>query len=125
MTAYKLLASLLTLYFCSTLYADNATTILPCLKPKIVKPLIDWAINAPNTAVIPTEETFTGTNLTYSVSAHPFNPKNIVSINPQSGEIHINAKLEDQFNVTVKAKNACGMASATFNVIIDQAEEIE
>ncbi|KTD24683.1 hypothetical protein [Legionella maceachernii] len=123
MTASKLLAGLLTPLFCFALYADNPHMASPCSKPKVLKPLLDWAISAPNTAIIPTNQAFTGTNLTFTVTAQPFNPKNIVSINPLTGETHINAKFEDQFNVTVKASNYCGMASTTFNVIIDQDDE--
>lgn len=116
MTTYKFMLILISsLIFCGLSYAAAQTNC-----PKVIKPLLDWAIPPQNTAAIPTGEAFQGNNLIFSVLAKPRSSNNIVSINPQTGEVHINAKFGDQFDVTVLAKNPCGQITATFNVIIDQ-----
>ncbi|KTD36785.1 hypothetical protein Lnau_1769 [Legionella nautarum] len=116
MTTYKFkLVLISSLIFCSLSYAASQSSC-----PKVIKPLLDWAIPPQYTAAIPTGQAFQGNNLTFSVIAKPRNTSNIVSINPQTGEVHINAKFGDQFDITVLAKNPCGQIAASFNVIIDE-----
>ncbi|PJE13785.1 hypothetical protein [Legionella sp.] len=119
MTTYKLKAVLISLLiFCCVSYAATQTSC-----PKVINPLLDWVMPPNNTAAIPTREAFQGNDLNFSVIAKPRNRNNIVSINPQTGEIHINAKFGDQFDVTVIAKNPCGQITATFNVLIDEGND--
>lgn len=59
----------------------------------------------------------------YTVSAHPANLQNRVTIDKVSGVIQVQAEKKDDFDITVKASNRCGAVSNTFNVIIDEEEE--
>lgn len=90
--------------------------------PKVIKPMENWDIIATNTGNIPTATVFSGSKLTYTVSAHPKNSKNIITINKVTGVINVTAEKKDAFDITVNASNPCGMASNTFNVIIDEEE---
>jgi hypothetical protein len=90
--------------------------------PKVIKPMENWDIIATNTGTIATSTVFSGDKLTYTVSAHPKNLKNIVTIDKVTGIIKVKAEKKDNFDVTVKASNQCGAVSNTFNVIIDEEE---
>lgn len=101
------------------------TAQLPCNKtdaPKIIKPMENWDIIATNTGTIDMAAVFSGDKLTYTFSAHPSNLKNIVTIDKVTGVIQVKAEKRDNFDITVKASNACGAVSNTFNVIIDEEE---
>lgn len=95
--------------------------VLAC-KPISLYPLADFDIIAHNTADIPTKQAFKGENISYSLEAKPHHKKNKVSIDPREGLIKITASAEDQFDVTVKAKNQCGFTKLTFNVQISEEE---
>ncbi len=100
-------------------------TQLTCNKsdiPTVIKPMENWEIIATNTGEIAMAGVFSGKELTYIVSAHPKNLNNKVTINKTTGVIQVKAEKKDNFNVTVKAKNACETASDTFNIIIDEEE---
>ena len=90
--------------------------------PRVIKPMENWDIIATNTGTIAMGTVFSGNKLTYSVSAHPKNSKNKITINKTTGIIHVKAERKDDFDVTVKAKNLCGAAFNKFNVIIDEEE---
>lgn len=91
-------------------------------QPHVLKPLENWNIISDNEANINAGPYFSGPKLTYSLIYDRINADNQVDINPQTGEITINAQSRDDFNLTVTAKNACGEASSTFNVEIDEEE---
>ena len=90
--------------------------------PTLVKPMANWDIIATNEGTIDMAAVFSGNELTYTVSAHPKNSKNKVTINKATGIIQVKAERKDNFDVTVKVMNLCGTASNTFNVIIDEEE---
>jgi hypothetical protein len=117
----KLVCLVVMSLFVNLLYADNVHCTSEDV-PKIVDPIKDWDIIATNTAIISTNEHFSGKNLRYSVSVHPTNAHNKIHIDAKTGKITIIAESKDHFDVIVKAKNTCGSASATFNVIIDEEE---
>lgn len=117
----KLVCLVVMSLFVNPLYADNVNCTSEDI-PKMMDPIKDWDIIATNTAIISTDEHFNGKNLRYSVSAHPNNTHNKIRIDAKTGKITIIAESQDHFDVIVKAKNACGSASATFNVIIDEEE---
>ncbi len=105
------------------LVAFNVAQAAPCNDiPKVVKPMQNWDIIATNTGTIATAAIFSGDKLTYSVTAHPKNSKNKVTINKTTGVIQVKAERKDDFDITVKAKNSCGMVTNKFNVIIDEEE---
>lgn len=112
---------LVNLLFIANAFADIEQATL-CKQanniPKMIKTLDDYEIIASNVASIPTANAFSGSGLTYSQTSHPSNPKNVVSIDSQTGEVNIKADAQDNFDVEVKASNPCGLASATFNVEI-------
>lgn len=87
--------------------------------PKVIRSLPDWDIIASNVATFSVAKAFSGSNLVYSLSCTP-DARNIVTIDPKTGEIHIKARVRDQFDITVTAKNACGSASTNLNVEIDE-----
>lgn len=88
--------------------------------PKNILPIANWDIIAGNVASFSITNNFSGDQLAYSISAHPTNPINKVSISPKTGSITIKAEAKDNFQVTVTVKNPCGQSSATFNVLIDE-----
>lgn len=92
-----------------------------CLKdtPKVIKPMEDYSIIATNTATIDTSPSFSGSRLKYSYSANS-KKANVVKIDKDKGIITIDAEKSDNFNISVTAKNACGIAVTKFNVQIDE-----
>lgn len=92
------------------------------LPPKALNPIGDYDIIANNVALITSAPTFDGKNLTFSVTAKPKNIKNIVTIHAKTGVIRIQAEAKDKFDVTVLAKNPCGQAVNTFNILIEEEE---
>lgn len=105
--------------------STNKDTPLSCNKnnmPKVIKPMENWDVIATNTATISTAAVFSGNHLSYILSTHPSNSKNLVTIDKATGIIQIKAEKKDNFDITVKASNSCGTASNTFNVIIDEDE---
>lgn len=122
----KFILMLASLVICvSTAYATPENTLSPshCQKgdaPTIIKPMENWDIIATNTGTIDVATVFSGKQITYSISTHPKNHKNKVTINKKTGVIKVIAEKKDNFDITVKAKNACGSASNKFNVIIDE-----
>lgn len=93
-----------------------------CNQPQLIKKIENWAIVSGNIAYISTLPTFSGSDLTYSVSAHPKNKLNNVTINRQTGKIRIKADGRDNFDVVVRAVNECGQISTTFNVQVDEED---
>lgn len=89
--------------------------------PKVVDPIRDYEIIATNTATISSADAFQGNKIMYNVAAKPLNTKNIVTFNPLTGVLNIKAEYKDKFDIKVIAKNPCGSATTTFNVIIDEA----
>lgn len=89
-------------------------------RPQIINPLVDWAIIASNTAIIPLKNAFSGKNLVFSLTTKPEIVKNNVSINASTGEIHLKAVKKESFDIIVNAKNPCGSSSTRFNVTIDE-----
>lgn len=106
----------------ASISAAHATASANCTLPKVIKPMQNWDIIATNTGTIATAAVFSGDKLTYSVSAHPNNSKNKIKIDKVTGVIQVKAEKKDNFDITVKAKNACGKVANTFNVIIDEEE---
>jgi len=88
--------------------------------PKVIKPMENYDIIASNTGTIAMAPVFSGQHLTYSVSAHPHHRINKVTISKDTGVVSVKAEKKDNFDITVKVKNACGSAINTFNVIIDE-----
>lgn len=89
-------------------------------RPKVMKSIADWDIIATNVAHINAASAFTGDHLVFKLVAKPKNKKNLVTINPKTGKIRIQAEARDQFDVKVTANNHCGGASTSFNVLIDE-----
>jgi hypothetical protein len=90
--------------------------------PSMVKRMDNWDIIATNVATIIMTKVFSGNELTYSVSAHPKNAKNKVTIQNKTGIVRVKAVHKDNFDITVTATNSCGAIADTFNVIIDEEE---
>lgn len=88
--------------------------------PQILRSIDNWDVIAGNIIPIQTAPYFSGPGLTYTVIQKPMNGENRVTIDENTGELTINAARKDNFNVSVTAKNACGAASITFNVQIDE-----
>lgn len=93
-----------------------------CVKPVLLKPLDNWDIIAVNTANIETAPHFSGSYLSYSISLKNPKAENKVSINKDTGEIMIVAQTKDDFDVLVTAENACGTATSSFNIQIDEEQ---
>lgn len=91
-------------------------------KPKLIKPIENWEIIAGNMAYIKTAPYFQGNNLIYYLSYDKIKPSNSAVINPQTGELRINAESKDNFNLTVNVQNHCGKVENSFNVQIDEEE---
>jgi len=90
--------------------------------PKVIKPMENWEIIATNTGTIAMANVFSGNKLTYTLSTHPKNSKNRVTIDKVSGVVRVKAEKKDNFDITIKASNLCGAVANTFNVIIDEEE---
>ena len=99
----------------SVAQGTNQSTCKSTDIPKVVKPIENYDIVATNVATVEAALAFSGKNLVYSISAHPKNKKNIVSIDSKTGVVKVDAVKQDKFDITVKAKNHCGSA-AWFNV---------
>lgn len=99
----------------NTIFSCNRQTI-----PRVIKAIENYNIVAYNTASISAASAFGGEKLIYSAVSRPKNKKNVVTISSYTGKIHIQANAQDQFDIKVIAKNACGSASTTFNVEIDE-----
>lgn len=93
-----------------------------CIKPVLLKPLDNWDIITVNTANIETALYFSGSYLSYSISLKHPKLENKVSINKDTGEIMIDAQSKDNFDIQVTAENACGTATSSFNVQIDEEQ---
>lgn len=94
---------------------ENVTTRPNCVDG--ISPLNIATIptqNIAGTVDIPTAQAFIGTNLVFSIISNATLP-NAAVINPVTGVVTATA-LEDSFQVTVIARNACGSASTTFTV---------
>ena len=100
---------------------ENIPSAEDCVKdmPRVVKPMEDYTIIAPNTANIDTSPTFSGSRLKYSYSANA-KQQNIVKIDKDKGVVTVIAEKKDNFNIAVTATNACGIAVTKFNVKIDE-----
>lgn len=103
---------------CGVAYA-KVTKCKPGSTPTFIKTIGDYDIVAGNVASIAVASSFKGDHLSYSVSSHPKNKLNKVSINAKTGDIRIDAKANDKFDVMVSATNTCGHTDAKFNVIIE------
>lgn len=109
-----------------TYQASMLPSILFCnalSKPTLIKPIENWIIISGNTAYIGLDNYFSGLKLMYSVNYKNINSNNSVKFNLLSGELEIIAESKDKFNLQVTAKNTCGEASTTFNIIIDEEDE--
>ncbi|KTD17265.1 cadherin repeat domain-containing protein [Legionella jordanis] len=117
MRAYPIFALLL------VLVSTMATANIACdkfQKPKLIKSLDNWDIIATTKAEIKIAPYFSGDDLSYSISYHAINPRNNLSIDAHSGVISVDAEAQDNFDLRVTAKNACGLASGRFNIQIDE-----
>lgn len=93
---------------------------MECHVPKVVNPMANYTIVAGNVAVITMGSTFSGENITFTVSAKPGNAKNAVTIDAKTGVVRVKAEATDTFDVKVTANNACGSVSDIFNVEVDE-----
>ena len=92
--------------------------------PAIAKHMDNWSIIATNIGTIPMIKVFSGKDLTYTAAALPKNSKNTVTIKKKTGEVRVKAEHKDNFDISVTATNACGTVTDTFNVIIDEEEQL-
>jgi len=105
--------------------AQAATNKVNCKDtdiPTFIKKIEDYDIIANNTAKINTADAFRGKQLTYQIHYKVKNRENKVNINSKTGLLLIDAERTDSFDIKIIAKNACGSASTTFNVQIDEEE---
>ena len=115
----KRLAWITLICFFST-YAYAASNCNKNTIPKLIKKLENYEIIATNTATIPTKEAFRGEKLSFHLQAKKHHRANKLRINHKTGKLTVIAEKQDQFDVKIIAKNACGSAQTIFNIIIDE-----